>query len=266
MPCTPTFNFFPTLTSNFPFLLIDDLSPPADDFTSIDLLAKKLTAQRPNSYTQVLNTLVCLPGFTSDDKDRIIEALDGMQSNSKLSIKNMDETAAALMLINSNTYGVRDTYGMIKLDLDLACLLSHILKFGTTAFTAAPEAAERPAQVWRDRLSGDYLEADATPESVEELGAEIMFASLCSGKLPKLFQRIAESLGMMQSLPVSAARTLHERSEPQHTSRPWNLSQIGHFLTAIFYAGVTGRFSRLMEAADLPHEHTADLKEVMESE
>ena len=27
-----------------------------------------------------------------------------------------------------------------------------------------------------------------------------------------------------------------------------------------------GRFSRLMEAADLPHEHTADLKEVMESE
>ena len=243
------------------------LGLPNDDFTSIELLARKMTAQRPNSYTQVLNTLVCLPGLTSDQKTRIVEGLDGLQSNSKIAIKNMDETAAALSLINTNSYGVRATYGMVKLDLDLACLLSHLLKFGTTVFTAAPEALERPAQNWRDKLTGDYLASEgSSSDTSEELGAEIMFASLCSGKLPKLFQRIAESLGMSQALPPSSARSLHDRSEPQHNSRPWNLSQIGHFLTVIFYSGVTGRFARLMEALDLPHEYTADLKELFESE
>ena len=50
---------------------------PNDDFTSIVLLAKKVTAQRPNSYEQVLNTLVCVPGLTSNQKSRMVEALDG---------------------------------------------------------------------------------------------------------------------------------------------------------------------------------------------
>ena len=93
-----------------------------------------------------------------------------------------------------------------------------------------------------------------------------MFAGLCSGKLPKLFQRIADSLGMRQSLPPSAARASRDRSEPQHPSRPWNLSQIGHLLTAVFYAGLTGRFSRLLEALDIEHEYVEDVKKLFESE
>ena len=48
-------------------------------------------------------------------------------------------------------YGVRSTYGMVKLDLDLACLLSHLFKFSTTAYTAHPPAMERPAQECKSR-------------------------------------------------------------------------------------------------------------------
>ena len=235
-----------------------------DDSTSIESLATALTVDRPNMEGQVFNTLACLPGLRSANQVRILSALDGLQSSSKLSVRNMSETAMAISLINTNTYAVRDAYGLLKLDLDLACLAATLFKFTTVPFCTFADAYESPAYSWREHMPGNY-ERDANG-SGEQLGAESLFASICSSKLPKLFQRLAMPLGLVADLPESQIRTDNEKSNPQHVSRPWNLRQMGHFLGAVFYSGLTGRFSRLMEALDLPFDRKSSLQDLFEAE
>jgi hypothetical protein len=231
-----------------------------DDATSIAFLADAMTQDRPQMREAVLNTLVCLPGLRSNNGKRILAALDGIQSNSKLNIRNQLETADATLLINTNTYAVRDAFGMLKLDLDLACLAASLFKFSAVPFATCTEAFEMPAFSWRDQMPGDL---DSSPGN-EQLGAELLFHSLCSGRLPELFQRIAKPLGMVDTLPVSKIREENEKTAPQHLARPWNLRQSGHFLTAIFYTGVTGRFARLMEVLDLTFDRKSALQDLFE--
>ena len=235
-----------------------------DDSTSIESLATALTLDRPNMEQSVFNTLACLPGLRSANQARILAALDGLSSSSKLTVRNMNETAMAISLINTNTYAVREAYGMLKLDLDLACLGATLFKFTAVPFATCPEAYESPAHLWRSQMPGNY-EHDAHG-SGEQLGAESLFASICSSKLPKLFQRLCLPLGMVSDLPESQLRVEHEKANPQHVARPWNLRQTGHFLSAIFYSGITGRFSRLMEVMDLPFDRKGTLQDFFEAE
>ena len=235
----------------------------SDDPQSIASLARCLTEARPDQTNALLNSLVCLPGLTSNSRVRISQALDGLQSNSKLSIKNMTESVSGLLLVRGNTLAVRTHFGMTKLELDLAVLVTHLFKFNASSFCVHPDVAYEPAQSWRKHMPGQYCsQSDAAPE---ELGAETLFAHLQSGKLPNLFQRVAEALGMVDYMQRSTLRVVHEKDEPQHGARPWDMSAIGTLMTGFFYAGITSRKSRLMEALDLDMHYLQYLEMILEA-
>ena len=235
----------------------------SDDPQSIASLARCLTEARPDQMNALLNSLVCLPGLSSNSRARISQALDGLQSNSKLSIKNMKESVSALQLVRGNTLAVRSDFGMTKLELDLAVLVAQLFKFNASSFCGHPDVAYEPAQSWREHMPGQYCpQSDAAPE---ELGAETLFAHLQSGKLPNLFQRVAEAVGMVDYMPKSALRAVHEKDEPQHNARPWDMSATGTLMTGFFYAGITSRKSRLMEALDLDMHYLPYLEMMLEA-
>ena len=235
-----------------------------DDATSIAKLADALTHDRPHMRSAVYNTLVCLPGLRSNDRKRIVDALEGMSSNSKLTIQNMDDAADVAQLINTNTYAVRDAFGMLKLDLDLACLNATLFKFTTVPFATCDDSYEAPAYVWRHTMPGNYVRS--LHGAPEQLGAEALFASLCSSKIPQLFQRVCVSLGMNEALPESKIRSDNEKASTQHIARPWNLQQTGHFLTGVFYTGVSGRFTRILEALNLEFDRKVTLQDLFEDD
>jgi len=222
-----------------------------DDATSIASLAHSLTEARPEHFEAVNSSLVCIPGLFSNNRDRIAAALDGLQSNSKLSFTNINEATTAILLLTGNTYAVRSALGMRKLELDLAALLAHLFKVNATRFCSHPSVDNETAQQWCQYMSGQTKKA--SDEGPEELGAESFWAHLMSGVLPNLFQRIAGSIGMVPTISRSSVRAAHDKSDPQHPARPWAMTSIGFLITGFYYAGVTGRFARLLEALDLEH-------------
>ena len=235
-----------------------------DEATGIELLAKRLTEARPDRFEKMYSSLLCLPGLTSEDPERVQKALDGLMTNSGLTFENMGQAVTACMLVNGCTYHVSDRLAFSKLELDLAVFCAHLWKLDLHSFCKDPRVVQDPAQQWRNEMPGQYFAGRDDAE--HELGAEALFAHMCSSELPNLLQRVAKAVGIHERLSPSHVRAAHEKEESQHGARPWALSGAGFLLTGLIYSGITGRFARVMEALEIEHDLVHDLKDMLEIE
>lgn len=164
----------------------------------IESLARRLTETRPDRTEKVYASLLCLPGLVSSDITRVDKSLRGIMSASSLSFRNLSKSAFGCMLVSAHTYYVSEFTDLSKLQLDLAVLCANIWKLDITPFGTGKGFHASPAQRWRDEIPGNYSSRNDHADPV--LGAEALFAHMCSGRLPGLFKCIAWALGMKEMM------------------------------------------------------------------